>query len=286
MNRKIRTLGLMVLVIVILGIAALILRPQQTDGSGSVAMLDIGQGDSFLIQSASGTQLLIDGGKDSKVLSELSKAMPTGDHTIDVVIATHPDADHIGGLPMVLERYNVGLFLTSEVTSDSQVFRDLNVLINEKHIPAYYARRGMTLALDDETSFKVLFPDRDTTGWETNTASVVGRLDMSGRSMLLNGDSPISIEQYLVQHAPRDIDVDILKLGHHGSKTSSSSEFLKATSPILALISAGVNNRYGHPAPIILDRLKELHIPWVSTQQHGLVTFTTDGTKWVEKDEK
>lgn len=280
MNRQMRTLAIMGVSIVILGIAALALQPAKSDSKASVSMLNVGQGDAFLIQAPNGAQLLIDGGKDSKVLSELAKVMPVGDQTIDVVVATHPDADHIGGLSLVLDRYDVGLFLTSQVTSDTQIFKDLYGLLQEKSIPSYYVRRGMNLVLSPTTSFKILFPDRDTSGWETNTASVVGRLDVHGRSMLLNGDSPISIEQYLIKTAPKDIDVDILKLGHHGSKTSSSSEFLKATSPALALISAGVNNRYGHPAPEVTARLKELGIQTLSTQDKGTVTLRTDGTKW------
>lgn len=269
-----------------LGIAALALQPAKTDGKASVSMLNVGQGDAFLIQAPNGAQLLIDGGKDSKVLSELAKVMPVGDQTIDVVIATHPDADHIGGLPLVFDRYDVGLYLTSQVTTDTQVFKDLYTILSEKSIPSYYVRRGMNLVLSPTTSFKILFPDRDTSGWETNTASVVGRLDVHGRSMLLNGDSPISIEQYLIKTAPRDVDVDILKLGHHGSKTSSAEAFLRAASPALALISAGVNNRYGHPAPEVTARLKALGIPTLSTQDKGTVTLLTDGVKWVRKIEK
>ncbi len=286
MNRQSRNLLFMSMCIVVFGIAALVLQPSTSDGQGKLSMLNIGQGDSFLITAPSGAQLLIDGGKDSKVLTELVKAMPAGDHSIDVVIGTHPDADHIGGLGLVLDRYSVGLYMTTQAASDSQVFKDLNKALYDKHIPAYYAHTGMTIALDDITSFKILFPDRDTTGWETNTASVVGRLQIGKASAIINGDSPISIEHHLVQINPRDLNVDILKLGHHGSKTSSSEEYLKATSPTLALISAGVNNSYGHPKQEILDLLKKLKIPYVSTQQHGQVTLTTDGVMWVEKDEK
>ncbi len=270
---------------------ALCTFPSTTVGHvATIAMLNIGQGDSFLIQAANGKQLLIDGGRDAMVLSELAKAMPRGDRSIDVVLATHPDADHIGGLPLVLERYHVGLFLTSQVLTDTATFAGLYKVLQEKHIPSYYVRRGMTLTLDPHSPipamFSILFPDRDTTNWETNSASVVGRLQLGERSALFTGDSPSPIEHYLATIDPKGIDVDILKLGHHGSKYSSSTEFLKATSPVLALISAGVGNRYGHPNQETLDRLKSLSIPWVSTQDHGQVTLTTDGNTWTEKDEK
>lgn len=284
MTRHARTLLSMVLIIVSLAVAAVVLQPPKADGKGSIAMLNIGQGDSLLITAPSGAQLLIDGGKDATVLSELAKVMPSGDRSIDVVIGTHPDADHIGGLTKVLDRYEVGLFLTSGVTGDTDLYKNLLQQVVGKHISAYFVRKGMTVALDHDTAFKILFPDRDTTNWETNTASVVGRLQMDNRSALFTGDSPISIEHYLATTVPNDIDVDILKLGHHGSKTSSSEEYLKAASPTLALISAGINNRYGHPNKEVVDRLRALKIPWVSTQNKGTVVFTTDGAGWVEQD--
>lgn len=281
-------------VVAILGIAAFALQPRKVDGMAKISMLNIGQGDSFLITAPNGKQLLIDGGRDATVLTELAKAMPIGDHSIDVMIATHPDADHIGGLPLVLERYSVGLFLTSHVQTDTETFKTLFQTLEKKKVPSYYARRGMTLTLDGSPTlpetFSVLFPDRDTTNWETNSASVVGRLQVGQgnkkQTALFTGDSPSSVEHFLAVRDPEDIDVDILKLGHHGSKTASSAEYLKATSPTLALISAGVGNRYGHPAPEVLDRLTAAHIPWVSTQDHGQVTLLTDGIKWIEKDER
>lgn len=286
MNRQLRNLGLMVVVLIVLGIAAVVLQPVRSVGKGSIAMLDIGQGDSFLITAPSGAQLLIDGGKDATVLSELHKAMPAGDHSIDVVIATHPDADHIGGLPLVVDRYKVGLFLTSTVRGSTDTYKSLMQKLVDHHIPAYFAHSGETVVLDSMTTLQILFPDREVTDWETNTASVVGRLQIGKRSALFTGDSPISIEQYLVRKDPRILNVDILKLGHHGSKTSSSQEYLRATSPTLALISAGVHNSYGHPHQEVLELLKKLKIPYVSTQDHGQVTLTTDGQAWNEQDEK
>jgi competence protein ComEC len=243
-------------------------------------MLNIGQGDSFLIVAADNKKILIDGGRDTTVLSELSKVMSPGDMSIDVIIATHPDADHIGGLQYVLQRYHVGLFLTSEVYTDTKTFSDLYKELYKEHIPSYFVRHGMTLTLDTvhPATFTVLFPDRDTSNWITNPASVVGRLEVGNRSVLFTGDSPSSVEHFLVQAIPQDLSADILKLGHHGSKYSSSTEYLQAVSPILGLISAGIDNKYGHPNTDTIARLQALHIPWISTQQKGTVELTTDGT--------
>lgn len=284
MDRRRRTLIYMSLVIAGLGLCCVLLIPKKSDSLAKVSMLNVGQGDSFLIEAKNGRQILIDGGRDAQVLGELSRVMPKGDRSIDVVIATHPDADHIGGLPLVLARYDVGMFLTADSTTDTDQFKTLNDVLLEQKIPSYYVRQGMKISLDTDvslpTTFSILFPDRSTTYWETNSASVVGRLDIGDTSMLLTGDAPSSVENFLLKARPQAVDVDILKLGHHGSKTSSSSEFLKATSPSLALVSAGVANRYGHPATDVLNRLKEFSIPFVSTQDKGTVTFTTDGKTW------
>ncbi|MFZ4500046.1 MAG: ComEC/Rec2 family competence protein [Minisyncoccia bacterium] len=287
MDRKSQTLLLMTLITLGIGLYCILILPKKGDGLAKVYMLNVGQGDSFLIQAKNGKQILVDGGKDASVLSELARVMPKGDRTIDVVIATHPDADHIGGLPLVLSRYSVGVFLTSNVLTDTDQFRALFSELEKRNIPAYYARRGMTIALDNDssvqTSFEILFPDRATTFWETNSASIVGRLQMGNTSMLLTGDAPASIEHFLSVGDKASVDVDILKLGHHGSKTSTSAEFLKATSPILGLVSAGVANRYGHPAKEVTDRLKQFGIPFISTQEKGTVTLMTDGIKWGQK---
>ena len=320
MTRQNRTLLISVGIAAALASLCFIVLPLPVSNTGQihVFMLDIGQGDSFLIEAADGKKLLIDGGRDTTVLSELSKVLAPGDNTIDVMIATHPDADHIGGLQYVLERYHVGLFLTSEVLTDTKTFTALYKELLKEHVTSYYARRGMVITLDaiHKTTFTVLFPDRDTTNWITNPASVVGRLDvypanpsstkipgvagtknslyvknkvsgvggMQPRSVLFTGDSTSSVEHFLVQTEAQDLKSDVLKLGHHGSKYSSSTEYLQAVHPVLGLISAGINNRYGHPNVETLARLKTLSIPWISTQQKGTVELTTDGThQWTWK---
>ncbi len=288
MTSKTARIGLMFIIICTLcaGVVLSSTRGQAKTESpmAKVHMLSVGQGDSFLIEAVDGTQILLDGGKDATVLSELSKVMVWNDKYIDVVIATHPDADHIGGLVDVLKRYKVGLFLTSDVVAETQTYKTLINSVVDKKIPAYYVRQGMNLNFADKTDFKVLFPDRDTHTWETNTASIVGRLQIGppagGASILFTGDSPVSIEEYLAKTIPKELDVDILKLGHHGSKTSTSSEYLRATSPDLTLISAGVNNSYGHPHKEVTDLLKKFNIPFVSTQTAGMVTLETDGLRW------
>jgi competence protein ComEC len=279
-----RTLFISFCIFGVFAASCILLQPARHDGKTHIFMLDIGQGDSFLIEAADGKKILIDGGRDTTVLSELAKVLPIGDQTIDIMIATHPDADHIGGLQYVLDRYHVGLFLTSQVMTDTNTFADLYKELLKERTPSYYVRHGMVLTLDSAplTTFTILFPDRDTSNWITNPASVVGRLLVGNRSALFTGDSPSSVEHFLVQAEPEALPSDILKLGHHGSKFSSSTEYLKAVDPMLGLISAGIDNKYGHPNQETLGRLQDLNIPWISTQQKGTVDLTTDGTsQWV-----
>lgn len=290
MNSKTARIGLLVLLVVILGILVSVARGQSTEPHmTSVSMFDVGQGDSFLIQASNGKQMLIDGGKDATVLGELAKVMPWGDRSIDIVLATHPDMDHIGGLDEVLKRYKVDMFLTSEVGGETEEYKNLLRIVHEKKIPAYFVRQGMKFDLSSTEYFLVLFPDRDVKGWETNTGSVVGKFVSGERSVLFTGDSPAPIEQYLSKMVPGLLDVDILKLGHHGSRTSTTAAYLKATTPSLALISAGKNNSYGHPHKEVTDLLKQFKVPFISTQDSGLsaqagtVTFETDGVKWYRK---
>lgn len=283
MNPKTARIALLVVVSIVLGGAIIVSRPKIQNRMTSVSMFDVGQGDSFLIQASNGKQMLIDGGKDATVLSELSKVMPWGDKSIDIVLATHPDMDHVGGLDEVLKRYKVDMFLTSEVGGDTEEYKNLLALVNKKKIGAYFVRQGMKVSLSEKEYFLVLFPDREVKGWETNTGSVVGKFVSGERSVLFTGDSPAPIEQYLAKSIPDLLDVDILKLGHHGSRTSTTAAYLKATTPSLALISAGKNNSYGHPHKEVLDLLKQFNVPYVSTQDIGTVTYQTDGLKWYKK---
>ncbi len=238
-----------------------------------VEFLDIGQGDSVYIEAPNGAQLLVDGGRGSKVLPTLASVMPYGDKSIDVVIGTHPDADHIGGLVNVIETYQVGTVIESGGVSKSQIYKKLQDSINNKNIPYIYGRAGMRIMLDPvhNVYFDILYPDRDVKYMETNDGSIVGKLVYGNTSIMLTADSPISKEFYLMNKGKEVLDVDVLKLGHHGSRTSSSLEYLKATSPQVAIISAGLNNQYGHPHSEVLDKLSSLNIPYLATYNEGTI---------------
>lgn len=244
-----------------------------------VAFLDIGQGDSIFIQAPNGKQMLVDGGRGGLVLAELGKVMPFADRSIDVVIGTHPDADHIGGLVDVLDKYSVENIIEPGSTSKSKIYQTLENKIDEKKIAHILGRAGQRIILDKEKNvyFEILYPDvENVSHLETNDASIVGKLVYGNTSVMLTGDSPISKELHLVNTNPKILDVDILKLGHHGSRTSSSIQFLQATSPHLSIISAGLNNSYGHPHKEVLDKLKILNIPYLATYKGGTIICQSD----------
>jgi competence protein ComEC len=265
-------LGIVILIIFVLGI--FIFYYQNTrEHLLKVEFLDIGQGDSVYIEAPNGAQLLVDGGRGSKVLSALASVMPYGDKSIDVVIGTHPDADHIGGLVNVLDSYQVGQVIESGGQSNSQIYKKLEGDIDAKHIPHIYGRAGMRIMLDPvhNVYFDILYPDRDVSYMETNDGSIVGKLVYGSTSVMLTADSPISKEFYLMNKDKEVLKANVLKLGHHGSRTSSSTEYLKAVSPQVAIISAGLNNQYGHPHPEVLDKLQSLHIPYLATYKEGTI---------------
>lgn len=250
----------------------------------TVAFLNIGQGDAIYIEAPHGNQLLIDGGPGRQILRELGNVMPFSDRTIDAVIATHPDADHIGGLVDVLDNYEVGLFMEPGVTTDSSLYKTLEEKVAREKtengsLQKIEARRGMTIDLGDGVLLQILYPVSDTRGWETNDASIVARLVYGNTEFLLTGDAPVKTERGLMYMGPSFVSLhsDVLKVGHHGSKTSTSPEFVAAVHPEYAVISVGKDNRYGHPTPVVLETLKKENIKILRTDTMGRIIFTSDG---------
>lgn len=253
----------------------------------TVAFLDIGQGDAIFIESPSGNQLLIDAGPNRNILRELGKVVPFYDRSIDIVLATHPDADHIGGMVDVLEKYKVNLFIEPGVNSDTSLYQELESRIknyeSSNKIRRIEARRGMVVDLGGGAILEILFPITDPGGMETNTSSIVARLVYGENEFLLTGDSPSNIEEYLVsqnckeKNCPLGLEADVLKAGHHGSKTSTSDLFVRAVAPKYAVISAGRDNRYGHPHQEVLNILTQHKIQILRTDQEGRIIFESDG---------
>ena len=243
-----------------------------------VSFLDVGQGDAIFIEGPSGMQMLIDGGLDRSVLRELGKRMGLLDRSIDVVVETHPDADHIGGLPGVLAAYRVGAFIEPGIINDTTPTRALeDAVAREPILHPVIARQGMRIQLGGGAYADILFPDRAVEEAETNTGSIIMRVAYGDTSFMLTGDAPSSIEEWLVRLYGSALGSDVLKAGHHGSRTSSSAPFLAAVNPEVVVISAGKDNQYGHPHADVVSRIEESGAAMLSTATEGTVRFVSDG---------
>jgi competence protein ComEC len=249
-----------------------------------VVFLDVGQGDAIYIEAPNGRQVLIDGGPDAKLLSSLAKVMPFADRSIDMLIATHPDMDHIGGFPLLLDNYKVTSIIENGLVSGTEVYESLEGKVVKKKINKIIAHRGMHIVLDDKKNIyiDILYPDRDVSGFESNEGSIVGKLVYGESSFLFTGDASLYTEN-LIEWNEKDttLQSDVLKLGHHGSRTSSSILWLEKVNPEVAIISVDKNNKYGHPHPELLDRLSSLKIPFLITYEKGNIIFKTDGVKLI-----
>ncbi len=242
-----------------------------------VVFFDIGQGDAIFIESPTGAQVLVDAGPGRRVVRRLSRELGFWDRTIDMVVMTHEDADHAGGMSEVFRRYEVGTFVRTENQGESFVADAVDNFQVTEGSEIINARRGMAFDLGGGTLLTVLFPNHDPTMLDSNTSSIVARLTYGETEFLLTGDSPTNIEEYLVSLDPSVLKSDVLKLGHHGSRTSSSAVFLDAVHPEYAIVSAGKDNRYGHPHKEVTDLLKERNIPFLNTAEEGSIAFESDG---------
>lgn len=243
----------------------------------TVAFLDVGQGDAIFIEAPNGNQVLIDGGPNKAVLRQLSKIMPFYDRSIDMIIESHPDSDHINGLVEVLKRYKVGLIMESGVKSNNSAYKEIESLTEQKNIQRILARRDIRINFGDGIYMDILFPDRDVSGLDTNDASVAARLVYGENEFLFTGDSPQKIENYLVSLDAKNLKSDVLKIGHHGSRTSTSEQFLGYVDPQYAVISVGKDNKYGHPYQEVLELLNQFKISILRTDESGTIKIKSDG---------
>lgn len=243
-----------------------------------VTFLDVGQGDAILVETPEGVQLLIDGGPDALVLRELAATLPWFDRSLDVVLGTHPDKDHIGGLVDVLNTYRVQEIITTENTGETTTAEMYHTALTSEGARITMARAGQVFTLGASTTVTIFSPATDPSMLESNTASIVAQVRYGDIAFMLTGDAPSSIENYLVETYGAELQSDVLKLGHHGSKTSSSDVFLRTVAPQFAVVSAGSDNSYGHPAKEVVARVTAAGVPLVTTAREGRITFETDGT--------
>jgi len=250
----------------------------------TVSFLNVGQGDAIFIEAPGGNQVLVDSGPGKSILRELGHVMPFYDRSIDIILSTHPDKDHIGGFPAVLDRYDVSYVLKTSAESDTGIFHALEEKIKaEEGAQTVSTRRGQVISIGGGAYLKILFPSHDVSAVSSNDASVVLQVVYGDTSFILTGDAPQKIEEYLVSIDGENLKSDVLKAGHHGSKTSSSAAFLSLVSAPFSIISAGENNSYGHPHEEVLMRLSQNKSKILYTYEKSPVTFISDGETVVLK---
>jgi len=241
-----------------------------------VDFLDVGQGDSIFIQAPNGNQVLLDSGPNKKVLSELSKVMPFYDRSIDLAVESHPDNDHIAGFIDVLKKYNINAVMESGVEMDTPVYKELENIIKESNIQKILAKRGMRINLGDNIYIDVLLPVVNNPNFSPHDGMVVLKLNYGKNSFLLTGDMENKMENYLMS-IDKNLKSNVLKVGHHGSKTSTSEALLGYVNPDYAIISVGKDNRYGHPHQEVLERLNQFQIPILRTDEKGMIKIKSNG---------
>jgi len=248
-----------------------------------VTFFDIGQGDSIFIETPYGHQILIDGGPDSKILEKLAKEMPLGDKTIDLIILTHPEKDHMVGLLKVLERYQVEQILWTGIIRDTADYNKWQELIQKEKAKITIAESSKRIRAGG-VFLNVLYPFESLEGKEfknSNDTSIIAQLIFNNSSFLFTGDTTKSIEKKILSRCQEDpnclLNSDVLKVGHHGSKTSTSEEFLEEVSPEIAVISCGRNNPYNHPHQEVLKNLEKFDIKILRTDQIGDIKIVSNG---------
>lgn len=248
----------------------------------TIAFLNVGQGDGIYIEAPNGNQIMFDGGPDSSVLSELGRIMPWYDRSLDMLVVTNPDKDHYGGFIDVIKSYSVQRIVESGTFSHTSTYNIFENEVASHNIPKTIARQGMRIVLDRVRGvyIEILFPDTDVSSWSTNDGSIIAKLVYGKTSVLLTGDSPQKIESHLIKQYGNNLQSTVLKVGHHGSRTSTSDEYVSVTRPQYAVISDGQKNRYGHPHKQTLDTLNRHKVQILRTDQLGTIVMKSDGDKF------
>jgi competence protein ComEC len=242
-----------------------------------VNFLNVGQGDAILIQAPKG-EILIDGGPGRQVLEKLGENMPFSDRKIELIIMTHPDADHINGLVEVLKNYQVDEVMETGVTNDNKAYVEWQKLIAEKNIPDTIAKKGDKVDLGEGIELNFMWPETDLKGQKvenTNDTSIVNFLNWGNMDVALTGDAETQILDKIAEENP-GIKIEILKQPHHGSKNGISQKFLETFKPDVSVISVGAKNRYGHPDQDTLDILGKLGIKIYRTDEQGTIKAIID----------
>jgi competence protein ComEC len=277
--KKIEFLHVLILVCLVVFAFATTSLASQNDGLLKIYYLDVGQGDAALVVTPSGQQILIDGGPSGAVINKLSGIIPFYDKSLDIVIASHKHSDHISGLMSVLERYEVENIVDTKAeynTPEVKKWNDLKLLEDSKIIEPIASNY---IDLGGGVRMVFLYPEKSLDSLSSKNAnndSIVLLLEYKNFKALFPGDAELKQENAIL-NKKINIDADILKVGHHGSNTSTSLSWLGAVSPQVAVIEVGAKNTYGHPTKTILSRLENNNVKYYRTDTDGDIDIVSDG---------
>lgn len=245
---------------------------EDKEGTLNVHFIDVGQGDSVFIELPNGETMLIDAGEWTAAEDVIEYIKESEAKKIDYLIGTHPHSDHIGGLADVVNEFAIGKAYMPKVSNSTKTFERLLDAIEENNVDVYTAKAGVNIYEDDEMVIEIVAPV--SSGYESlNDYSAVIRLIYGKTSFLFMGDA----ETFSENEIKGNINSDVLKVGHHGSKTSSSKEFLQRVMPQIAVISVGEDNDYGHPSKTVLNRLEDIGAKTLRTDEYGDIIIQSDG---------
>ncbi len=289
-NGRVVTLGLSGFLLAVTAISLLLQFTAAGDGRLHIYFLDVGQGDSIFVVTPDGRQALVDGGPDFDTASQsIAELMPPWDRSLDLMVMTHLDADHSRGLLRVLENYRIGTVATGQLAPDRALYPQWSQAVQAGNQPVVELTAGQTITLEEGITLRVLHPPAVSprgAGWDSNNKSVVLQLVYGDVSFLLTGDIEAEAERFLARNG-NSLKSDVLKAGHHGSKSSTTDGFLGAVTPRWVVISAGLDNQYGHPHPEVVERLESMvgERGIFSTATMGTIDFSTDGVRlWVDTE--
>jgi competence protein ComEC len=255
-----------------------------------VDFLDVGQGDAILIKTPQAQKILIDGGPDNKVLAELATHLTWRDKTFDLLILTHPHADHLLGLIEILKRYEVKKILLTNVNYDNQSYHYFLELARAQKIPLLIVSGPKLLDFGANCYLKIIYPFKNLSGARVkklNNSSIVSQLIYGQNKFLFTGDGEVETEKELLaanSASGLDLKSTVLKIGHHGSATASSLTFLQKVAPRLAVIEVGAGNKFGHPATSTLERLRTLGIKiWRTDLYQDLTIYANEDKVYYKK---
>ncbi len=254
------------------------------NGILEISYLDVGQGDSAYIR-VNDFDILIDAGprSDSDKLMEQLKEKNIDD--FEIVIATHPHEDHIGGMTKVFDEYDVESFYMPKSTSTTKTFENMINAVKNEGLKVQVIKEGMSFDLGDGAKLEVYSPIQDSYD-NLNNYSPIMKLIYGNNSFIFTGDAEKEVEEEVLEKYSNNLKADVIKFGHHGSSTSSSEAFIEAISPKYGIISCGVDNSYGHPHREVLEVINKMNIKTYRTDKQGEITITSDGSNIDIKTEK